>query len=75
VSDVLLAEQTKNIDIILGGHTHTFLDTPTEEYNLDGKKVLINQVGWAGIMLGRIDLHFDLKKKKHVSKQNPIKIG
>jgi 5'-nucleotidase len=75
VSDVLLAEQTKNIDIILGGHTHTFLDTPTEKYNLDGKKVLINQVGWAGIMLGRIDLHFDLKKKKHVSKQNPIKIG
>lgn len=58
ISDVALAQQTRDIDIIIGGHTHTFLDTPVLEKNLDGEDVLINQVGWAGIRLGRLDVHF-----------------
>ncbi len=58
VSDKLLARSTRNIDLIIGGHTHTFLDAPVEETNLDGKKVLINQVGWAGVNLGRMDFYF-----------------
>lgn len=62
VSDLILAEQTDNIDIIIGGHTHTFLDKPTEATNLSKKKVLINQVGWAGINLGRIDFYVTTKK-------------
>ena len=61
VSDRILAQKSKNIHLIIGGHTHTFLETPTEEVNLDGNKVLVNQVGWAGINLGRIDFHFDKK--------------
>ena len=59
VSDRILAQQTKNIHLIIGGHTHTFLDRPTEEKNLDGQAVLINQVGWAGINVGRIDFNFE----------------
>ena len=47
---------SKNIDIILGGHTHTFMEKPTILKNLDGKDVIINQVGWAGLMLGKIDI-------------------
>jgi len=62
VSDLILAEQTDNIDIIIGGHTHTFLDKPSEATNLSKKKVLINQVGWAGINLGRIDFYVTTKK-------------
>jgi len=62
VSDLVLAEQTNNIDLIIGGHTHTFLEKPTEVKNLSQKKVLVNQVGWAGINLGRIDFYVTTKK-------------
>lgn len=58
VSDRILARSTKNINLIIGGHTHTFLEKPIEETNLDGEKVLINQVGWAGVNLGRMDFYF-----------------
>jgi 5'-nucleotidase len=56
-SDILLAQKTKNIDLIIGGHTHTFLDKPVIEKNSDGKDVLINQVGCFGLNLGRIDFY------------------
>lgn len=56
ISDRKLAQNTSNIDIILGGHTHTFLEKPTIEKNKKGKNVLINQVGYAGLYLGRIDI-------------------
>ncbi len=59
VSDVILAHNTRNIDIILGGHTHTLMDRPDIRKNLDGEPVIINQVGWAGIMLGRLDITFE----------------
>ena len=59
VSDMKLAKATKDIDLIIGGHTHTFLAKPTVALNRIGKKVLINQVGWAGVNLGRIDFYLD----------------
>lgn len=58
VSDLTLAKQSRNIDLIIGGHTHTFLDAPVRAENLDGREVWINQVGWAGVKLGRIDVSF-----------------
>ena len=64
ISDLKLAELTKDIDLIIGGHTHTFLDKPTVATNLDGKEVLVNQVGCYGINLGRIDFYFDKNKAK-----------
>jgi len=57
VCDLLLAKKTKDIDLIIGGHTHTFLNKPVIEKNLDGKDVLINQVGCYGLNLGRIDFY------------------
>ena len=63
ICDVRLAKQTKDIDLIIGGHTHTFLDKPVIETNAEGKEVLINQVGCYGINLGRIDFYFDKKNK------------
>jgi 5'-nucleotidase len=64
VSDLKLARTTKDIDLIIGGHTHTFLPRPTIEKNSEGKDVLVNQVGCYGINLGRIDFYFDNDKNK-----------
>lgn len=58
VSDMILAKESMNIDLIIGGHTHTFLDTPRILQNKVGKEVLINQVGWAGLRLGKVDYVF-----------------
>jgi len=55
VSDKVLASKTKNIHLILGGHTHTFLDKPFEAKNLEGETVLINQAGYGGVQVGRLD--------------------
>lgn len=69
ISDLKLAELTSDIDLIIGGHTHTFLDKPTIVKNLDGKEVLVNQVGCYGINLGRIDFYLDNNKaKSHLAK-------
>ena len=64
ISDLNLAKATKDIDLIIGGHTHTFLPRPTIEKNSVGKDVLVNQVGCYGINLGRIDFYFDADKAK-----------
>lgn len=59
VSDLNLARATKDIDLIIGGHTHTFLPKPTIEKNSAGKNVLVNQVGAYGLYLGKIDFYFE----------------
>jgi 5'-nucleotidase len=59
VSDIILAQETQGIDLILGGHTHTFLDEPTKVTNKAGKTTLVNQAGWGGMAMGRIDLWFE----------------
>lgn len=59
VSDHTLAQNTKGIHLIIGGHTHTFLEKPTVLKNAEGDNVLVNQVGWAGVNLGRVDFIFE----------------
>ncbi len=56
VSDRKLAKLSSHIDLILGGHSHTFLEKPTIELNQKGQPVVINQVGYAGLYVGRIDI-------------------
>ena len=60
--DLKLAAKTKYTDLIIGGHTHTFLDKPTVIKNALGSNILVNQVGCYGINLGRIDFYFDSNK-------------
>jgi 5'-nucleotidase len=74
VSDQILAATTRNIDLIIGGHTHTFMKAPEDIKNLDGKITTINQVGFAGINLGRLDyfFHKDKGKKRMVASVCPI---
>lgn len=62
VSDVVLAKSTSNIDLILGGHTHTFFEKPEEYQNAEGQKTIVNQVGFAGICLGKLEFFFEKKK-------------
>ena len=64
ICDLKLAALTEDIDLIIGGHTHTFLDKPTIVKNRSGNEVLVNQVGCYGINLGRIDFYFDSNKRK-----------
>lgn len=64
ISDLNLAKITKDIDLIIGGHTHTFLPKPTLVKNLDDKNILVNQVGAYGLNLGRVDFYFDEEKNK-----------
>ena len=73
ISDKILAAQTDGIDLILGGHTHTFLPEPQSFTNRKGKNVLVNQVGWAGLLLGKIDFYFDKNKKvQNISWNNQV---
>jgi len=65
--DLVLAKKTRNIDLLIGGHTHTFLEKPVQIKNLDDKNVLINQVGCFGINLGKIDFYFSDEKIKESS--------
>lgn len=69
ISDLMLAEKTKDIDLIIGGHTHTFLEKPTLVKNINQKNVLVNQAGCFGIYLGKIDFIFEKKAiKENVSR-------
>lgn len=62
INDQILAESTEGIDLIIGGHTHTFLNEPMQSKNSKGKLVQVTQVGWGGIWLGRYDVFFSSKK-------------
>ena len=57
-SDQKLARDVSGIDLIIGGHSHTFMKQPDKIINAEGFSTLIHQVGFAGIRLGRIDLSF-----------------
>ncbi len=64
ISDMRLARQVTGIDLIIGGHTHTFLEAPVSVQTTPQWRTLVTQVGFGGIVLGRIDFYFDQKKKQ-----------
>ena len=72
ICDLTLAKLTQDIDLIIGGHTHTFLDKPTVVKNAVDQDVLINQVGCYGLNLGRIDFYFDFDASKTISGKSII---
>lgn len=57
-SDVYLAEHTRHVDLIIGGHSHTLLKQPSMRKNLDGKEVPIVQAGSRGDYVGRVEINF-----------------
>jgi 5'-nucleotidase len=61
--DISLAENSRNVDLIIGGHSHTYMEQPDMRKNLDGKDVMIFQTGKNGSFIGRIDVELDKVKK------------
>lgn len=54
--DKILISKTKNIDFVLGGHSHTYLKEPLRLKNIDGKEVMLMHTGKNGVKIGRIDI-------------------
>jgi 5'-nucleotidase len=75
VSDEILAKQSFYIDLIIGGHTHRFFKEPRKYYNKLGGDVIVNQVGWGGINLGRLDYVFSGKKRNKLTKSHTVILG
>lgn len=74
VSDVVLAKESEHIDLIIGGHTHTFLPQPVVQKNKQGQDVVINQVGFAGLQLGRLDYQFTKNGKRRLQESAVLSI-
>ncbi len=63
IDDNMMMAQTRNIDIVLGGHSHTYLNTIQYVKNLDGKEIPNDQNGKSGIFVGKIVLDLDKARK------------
>ncbi|HSC53627.1 MAG TPA: metallophosphatase [Phnomibacter sp.] len=75
ISDKILAAETSKIDLIIGGHTHTFMTEPEVVKNKTGGEVVINQVGWGGLILGRLDYTFYPTNKKKFTESHTLPIA
>lgn len=56
-SDDMIAANTQNVDIIVGGHSHTFIEKPLVVKNKDGKDVIVVQAAEKGYIVGRLDVN------------------
>lgn len=53
--------KTRNIDLVLGGHSHSLMETPRYYKNLDGQEIPVTQMGKNGVYIGRMNLKFTRK--------------
>lgn len=56
-SDVELIENTRNIDVVLGGHSHSYFNAPKYYKNLDGEEIPLQQMGKHAAFVGKMVLH------------------
>ena len=75
VSDIVVADNSENIDVIIGGHTHTFMTEPDVRKNKVGEDILVTQAGFAGINLGRLDFYFNEEEETTVASSEFIEVG
>lgn len=75
ISDEILSKESENIDLIIGGHTHSFLEEPLVYKNKNGNDVVVNQVGFGGIILGRLDFEFSKFSGKKLIKNHNISVS
>ncbi|MEX2601333.1 MAG: metallophosphatase [Balneolaceae bacterium] len=70
IDDRKLASRVPGINLVIGGHTHTFLDHPEEILNPEGSRTWVTQMGHSGIRIGRIDLELTDEGvvREHVSR-------
>lgn len=75
VSDEILAKESYDIDLIIGGHTHRFFEEPRKYRNKSGGDVVVNQVGFGGIQLGRLEYEFSRLSGKKLAKAHTVVVG
>lgn len=64
ISDLALAKEIKFTDLIIGGHTHSYLEEPIIEKNKNGSPVIVNQAWWGGLVIGKINFVFERTKRR-----------
>ncbi len=50
---------TRNIDVVLGGHSHTYFKNLEYVKNLDGKSIPVDQNGKHALFVGKLKLEFE----------------
>lgn len=63
ISDVALAALTSHTDVIIGGHTHSFLEEPLMIKNAKDRMVIVNQAHYGGLVVGRLDFVFERTRR------------
>jgi len=61
--DRKLAESSRHIDLIIGGHSHTHMKEPVILKDLDDKEVVVFQTNGRGVHVGRLDVQLQRTKK------------
>lgn len=56
MGDQEMISKTRGIDLVLGGHSHTYFEKLRYVKNLDGKPIPVDQNGKHGIFLGKMKL-------------------
>jgi 5'-nucleotidase len=64
ICDTVLAGETSMTDLIIGGHSHTWLEEPIIQKNKIGKQIIVNHAWWGGLVMGKIDFVFERAKRK-----------
>lgn len=59
--DQQLVAKTRDIDVVLGGHSHTFMEGPKTYLNIDGQEVYVMHTGKSGVRVGCLDLTLQRK--------------
>lgn len=75
LSDITLAEKSTAIDVILGSGSQSFMPAPHIAVNKLKNEVIINHVGYGGIVLGKLDIHFNEEGQKQQVVFDNLMIG
>lgn len=62
LNDMEMMAKTRNIDLVLGGHSHSYFQQLNYVRNLDGKEIPNDQNGKHGIFVGKITLTLEKGK-------------
>lgn len=63
MNDEVLINNTRYIDMVLGGHSHTYFTTPLQVPNADGQPVICNQMGKSGRFVGSLEVEMQPVRK------------
>lgn len=58
-NDKKLASSSSDIDLVVGGHSHTFLNSPLRIKNKNDREILVYQVGKSAPYIGKIEINLE----------------